>query len=304
MSKRLLITGAGGFLGSRLSEYFRNREGYECVAVGHRELDIEDSLIVSAFMQGVRPDVVFHCAGISDTAVCEREPEMSHKINVKGTFNMAKACRDTGSKMIFMSSDQIYGATHGAEPHREGSERRPDTVYGRDKLRAEEAVLTYLKDGVALRLSWMYDYPSKGRIGGRDFLHQLVGALAGRQPLILPVHDYRGITYVWEVVRRMEAVLELPGGVYNMGSGNELSTYDTGQMFLEVIDGSAEAAKLVKRDEQRFAAWPRNLNMNTEKLESYGVMLPDTRKGIKLCCSDYGIIAAGNEGNAGRDSEQ
>ena len=53
-----------------------------------------------------------------------------------------------------------------------------------------------------------------------------------------------------------------------MGSGNELSTYDTGQMFLEVIDGSAEAAKLVKRDEQRFAAWPRNLNMNTEKLES------------------------------------
>lgn len=287
-----MITGAGGFLGSRLSEYFRNREGFECVAVGHRELDIVDSLIVSAFMQGVQPDAVFHCAGISDTGVCEGDPELSHQINVNGTLNMARACRETGSKMIFMSSDQIYGASHETEPHREGSERRPETVYGKDKLRAEEAMFACLQDGVALRLSWMYDYPSEKRVGGRDFLHQLVGAFESRQPLTLPTHDYRGITYVWEVVRRMEAVLELPGGVYNMGSENSRSTYDTAHMFLEVLGGSPEDAALVKADEQRFASWPRNLTMNMGKLEAHGISLPDTRKGIQRCCSDYGISIA------------
>lgn len=291
-----MITGAGGFLGSRLSEYFRHRSDYECVAVGHRELDITDSLIVSAFMQGVRPDAVFHCAGISDTGVCEREPEQSHQINVNGTFNMAKACRETGSKMIFMSSDQIYGASHGTEPHREGSERRPETVYGKDKLRAEEAMFTYLKDGVALRLSWMYDYPSEGRVGGRDFLHQLVGAVEKGASLTLPVHDYRGITYVWEVIRRMEAVLELPGGVYNMGSGNGLNTYETGCKFLETLGYSQYSSQLVKREEQRFASWPRNLTMNTDKIQSHGILLSDTLKGIEICCSDYGIAGAGRAG--------
>lgn len=291
-----MITGAGGFLGSRLSEYFRNREDYECVAVGHRELDIADSLIVSAFMQGVRPDVVLHCAGISDTGVCEREPELSYRINVNGTSNMAKACRETGSKMIFMSSDQIYGASHGTEPHREGSERRPETVYGKDKLRGEEAALNCLKDGVALRLSWMYDYPSKGRVGGRDFLHQLVGACESGQPLKLPVHDYRGITYVWEVVRRMEAVLELPGGVYNIGSENNLNTFDTGRMFLETMGADEAHIELVNRDERRFASWPRNLTMNTEKLKSHGIYLADTRRGIETCCSDYGIGLAEKTG--------
>lgn len=288
-----MITGAGGFLGSRLSEYFSNRRDYECVAVGHRELDIEDSLIVSAFMQGVRPDVVFHCAGISDTRACEREPERSYKINVIGTSNVAKACRETQSKMVFMSSDQIYGASHGTEPHREGSEKRPESVYGKDKLRAEESMFTYLNNGVALRLSWMYDYPSKGRVGGRDFLHQLLGALHSGEPLKLPVHDYRGITYVWEVVRRMEMVLELPGGIYNMGSGNYLNTYDTGRMFLETINGCTVNQELIKREEHRFASWPRNLTMNIDKIKSYGIILADTCEGIKVCCADYGIKEAG-----------
>ena len=49
MNRRLLITGAGGFLGSRICEYYSNRDGYEAVGVTHRELDIEDFVAVSAF---------------------------------------------------------------------------------------------------------------------------------------------------------------------------------------------------------------------------------------------------------------
>ena len=51
MNRRLLITGAGGFLGSRICEYFSGRDGYEAVGVTHRELDIEDFVAVSAFIK-------------------------------------------------------------------------------------------------------------------------------------------------------------------------------------------------------------------------------------------------------------
>ena len=138
MNRRLLITGAGGFLGSRICEYYSNRDGYEAVGVTHRELDIEDFVAVSAFIKAIRPDYVLHCAAISNTGTCERNPVLSEKVNVRGTINLAKACRNAGSRMIFTSSDQIYNTSHSMEPNREGSEGKPGNVYGRDKKRAEE----------------------------------------------------------------------------------------------------------------------------------------------------------------------
>ena len=84
MNRRLLITGAGGFLGSRICEYYSNRDGYEAVGVTHRELDIEDFVAVSAFIKAIRPDYVLHCAAISNTGTCERNPVLSEKVNVRG----------------------------------------------------------------------------------------------------------------------------------------------------------------------------------------------------------------------------
>ena len=84
MEKRILITGVNGFLGSRLFEYFKEQEGYDVLGVTHRELEVSDSLAVTAFINAIRPDYVLHCAGVSDTGICEAEPELSEQINVRG----------------------------------------------------------------------------------------------------------------------------------------------------------------------------------------------------------------------------
>ena len=59
MENRILITGVNGFLGSRLFEYFKEQEGYEVLGVTHRELEVSDSLAVTAFIKchpsGLRP---------------------------------------------------------------------------------------------------------------------------------------------------------------------------------------------------------------------------------------------------------
>ena len=65
-------------------------DGYETLGVSHRELEVSDSLAVSAFVKAIRPDYVLHCAGVSNTAACEEEPERSEQINVQGTSNMAR----------------------------------------------------------------------------------------------------------------------------------------------------------------------------------------------------------------------
>ena len=265
MKKRILITGANGFLGSRLSGYFKKMDGYETLGVSHRELEVSDSLAVSAFVKAIRPDYVLHCAGVSNTAACEEEPERSEQINVRGTSNMAKACRQSGSRMVFMSSDQIYNASDSMEPNREEGPHRPCSVYGRDKKRAEEAMLACLHDAVALRLTWMYDYPSSERPGGCGLLGSLLEAGREKRILKLPVHDYRGITYVWEIIRNMEAAMRLPGGVYNFGSQNSRSTFDTAALFLKEMTGNSDVSGWIERDTERFASCPRNLMIDTER---------------------------------------
>ena len=93
----------------------------------------------------------------------------------------------------------------------------------------------YLPDAVALRLTWMYDAPSRGRAAGQGLLQKLADALKERREVEFPVHDYRGITYVWEVVRHLEEAMGLPGGVYNFGSENRYNTFDTARLFLREL---------------------------------------------------------------------
>lgn len=204
MKKRILITGSGGFLGSRLAEYFEGKDGYETVAVTHEELDITDMVAVSAFFKAIRPQAVLHCAGLSNTGQCEADPLASGRINVQGTENIARACRESGCRLIFMSSDQVYAGTDTLEPNRETDRVKPVNVYGRDKKRAEEAALALAEGAVCLRLTWMYDYPVPKRTPGTGLLGQMFAAAGEGKVIVSPTHDYRGITYVWDVIRAME----------------------------------------------------------------------------------------------------
>lgn len=147
-------------------------------------------------------------------------------------------------------------------------------------------MLTYLPDAVALRLTWMYDAPSRGRAAGQGLLQKLADALKDRREVEFPVHDYRGITYVWEVVRHLEEAMGLPGGVYNFGSENRYNTFDTARLFLRELAGS-DSAGILKRNDERFASCPRNLTMDTDKIKSYGIRFFNTSEGIRKCCMEH-----------------
>lgn len=289
MRKRILITGSGGFLGSRLAEYFEEKDGYEVVSVTHEELDITDIVAVSAFFKAIDPQVVFHCAGLSNTGQCEADPRASALINVQGTENIARACRKSGCRLIFMSSDQVYTGTDTMEPNRETDRVKPVNVYGKDKKRAEEAVLALAEGAVCLRLTWMYDYPVPGRTPGTGLLGQVFKAAGEGRPVVSPIHDYRGITYVWDVIRAMEKVLELPGGIYNFGSTNQRSAWETAGIFAQAVAEKTGILPGVEADRERFSSVPRNLTIDTGKMESFGICLGDTLEGLSRCMKDNGV---------------
>lgn len=279
--QRWMITGASGFLGSRLVAYYE--KNHEIIEVGHENLDIADEEAVRAFVEEARPEAVIHCAAISSTGVCQNDPKRSEMVNVNGTVNLAKACRRAGSRLIFMSSDQVYAGNLSPEPGREDETPEPVNVYGKHKKRAEEEAMAILPGTVCLRLPWMYDFPVRGMRSSGGLLGILLKALVKNQPVRLPSHDYRGITWAMEVVERMEAAVRLPGGIYNFGGDNPLSTYETAEAVLPLLLEGAKREGILEPDTERFADQPRNLRMDGEKLRSFGIEFPDAVEGFQRC---------------------
>lgn len=273
--KKLLITGASGFLGRRILEYYK--ETYEICAPAHKEMDITDEQFVMAIIEKEHPDYVVHCAAISDTGKCEKEPERSWRINVDGSRNIAKAAKKAGAKCLICSSDQVYFGSEISKPHNEDESVMPANVYGREKLQAEQECLEVNEDAVLLRLAWMYDTKTISEKEHGDFMRTLFEKLSANETVSYPVYDKRGITDVNEVVVNIEKAFTLPGGVYNFGSLNHESTYDTVKQAFE--EAGWDSQKVLK-NEQAFADKPRNLTMSQEKLNQYGITFTETKTAI------------------------
>lgn len=284
MKERMMITGAEGFLGARIVLYYE--KNYDVIQAGRRCLDITDKEAVTEFLKDKKPQTVIHCAAISNTGICQADPDISTAVNVKGSVNIAEACRERGCRLVFMSSDQIYGGSMPKRPNKEMDEAFPVNVYGMHKKQAEEEILRVLPDGICLRLPWMYDFPVRGLKSNSNLLVNLLKAMIRNQPIKLPVYDYRGITWVQEVVKNIEPAMKLPGGIYNFGSESALSTYEIGRQVLEMIDINKERGELVIADETRFLSNPRNLTMDMEKIRSMGIDFPETVSGFEKCLKD------------------
>lgn len=282
--KKLMITGVSGFLGSRLSDYYRDT--YEVIPVTRQMMDFQDEKKTVNVVKTYCPDIVIHCGAVSDTGACDRDPVSSYAVNVAGTKAVALACAECGAKLIFCSSDQIYNGTTGLEPHKESDTVSPRFTYAGQKLEAERIAEDILPDTVCLRLSWMYDAVTVREGEHKDLLRLLAEGIREKRVMSYPIWDYRGITYVMDAVRLMELAFELPGGIYNFGSPNFRSTYDT---VKALFDREQLDCSLLVPDGERFAQSPRNLCMDQEKARSFGICFPSTEEGLFTAFKKLGL---------------
>ena len=271
--KKLLITGAGGFLGKRAAAYYKDR--YDVTACTHSDLDISDPEMVRRDFNRIRPDFVLHCAAISNTGYAQEHPDESRLINLDGTMHIARACAAIGAKLVYMSSDQVYTGCTGSQALTEDLELYPKNVYGMHKLDAEKLVHTIAPDAVGLRLTWMYDVPGSAHGDKPGLLTNLKAAADGGAPMRGGVQEYRAMTYVWDVVERLEQCFTLPGGSYNFGASNPLNMYDTLCAVAQAM--GYDPAAVVALD----ATATRNILIDNTKLHRAGIHFPDTVEGAR-----------------------
>lgn len=259
--KRVLITGASGFVGCRLAKAMSG--AYDLLTPTHSEFDITSPENIRQYMECNRPEAIVHLAAISNTGYCEEHPEESYKVNVLGVENLAQMATEYECKFVFFSSDQVYNGNLEEGLLTESLPVAPENHYGRHKLLAEERALQRCPDCVALRATWMYDAKREGMYTHNNFVLNIKEAVRQTTPLRFATREYRGITWIDEVVRNMPHAMYLPGGVYNFGAENTLNTYETVLAYLDIL--KCDTPKIAIADEERFAAHVRNISISMKK---------------------------------------
>ncbi len=147
---KILITGANGLLGQKLTELLDDDRSVAVVATARKPLtlslqrtrfealDITNRKAVDSVMSAVKPDVVINTAAMTQVDLCETEREACWQSNVSAVEHLIAACRTNDSHLIHVSTDFIFDGTSG--PLDENGVPNPLSYYGSSKLAAEEAI--------------------------------------------------------------------------------------------------------------------------------------------------------------------
>ena len=286
---KILITGTTGFVGSRFVARWQGE--YTLLTPSHTELPIDNAEAALRYVTAERPDVVLHLAAISNTWHCEQHPEESKQINVRGALHMAQAAKAVGAKFIFFSSDQIYNGNEELGGLPETIAVKPENVYGRHKLEAEQRIAKVDESAVMLRATWMYDAEREGMRTHPNFVVNIANALRTQTPLSFATREYRGITNIREVVEILPHCVNIPGGVYNFGAENPLNTYDTALAYTRLLQKQTPEAftnmtpeELILPDPERFPTHIRNISIDMQKLHAvlpHDVRFSTTLEGLE-----------------------
>jgi dTDP-4-dehydrorhamnose reductase len=218
-----LITGGAGLLAPFLARAGRNcgRIALSCRRAGDYPSDLANCEEVVELLETARPDVVIHCAAMTDVDGCERDPEAADRGNRLTSENLAAAL-PPDRQLIYISTDQVYPNVSG--PHLEGTED-PVNAYGRSKLAGERAALAH-PNGLALRTSFFGPSQTPGRKSLSDFI---VDSLKAHKPITLfgdvlftPLHAETLASMIFEISGRGLR------GVYNLASREGFSKADFG----------------------------------------------------------------------------
>lgn len=279
--KKILFTGGKGFFCTRLQEYYGDK--YEILSKSKEDLNVTDYDQVAASINEFKPDYVIHAAAIAVTNFCNEHPEIAHKVNVEGSVNVGKACESVGAKMVFISSEQIFNGNRESGPYEETHKAVPDTVYGQNKLEAEELLKEIIDELFIVRFTWMFGLPKKDYGITSNIMWDTISAILKNEKITAPVYEYRGMTYVNEMIENFQKIFDIPYGTYHLGSRNDLSRYEVVKLIIEELGLGYKLDDLLEGDFEKYKENPRDIRLNTDKAASHGIIFSTTQDAIKKC---------------------
>ena len=245
---KILITGSNGMLGHDLIEALK--DNHELVLTTSRTLDITDKEQVFDFISQNKPDIVINSAAYTDVDGCEQNQDLAYSVNGEGVKNLAFACREADSALLHISTDYIFNGEN-TRPWVEDDEIGPISVYGKSKLKGEQAILEILDKFFIVRTAWLYG------VNGRNFPKTML-ELAENHSQITVVYDEVGTpTYTPDLAKAISQLIETDHyGIYHITNSGSCSWCEFARYIFEAAGKDVEVIPVTAAEFARPAPRP------------------------------------------------
>lgn len=245
---KILITGSNGMLGHDLEKVLKDK--HELVLTTSKILDITDKENTIDFIVKNKPDLVINSAAYTDVDGCETNQDLAYAVNGEGVRNLALACREVDCPLVHVSTDYVFDGS-ARNPIEEDGEIGPISVYGKSKLKGEEAIQEILDKYFILRTAWLYG------INGKNFPKTML-ELAKDHSEITVVYDEVGTpTYTPDLAYGISQIIETDYyGIYHLTNSGQCSWCEFARYIFEIAGCDVKVIPVTASEFSRPAPRP------------------------------------------------
>jgi dTDP-4-dehydrorhamnose reductase len=225
-SRRIIIIGAGGRLGSALVREY----GVDATVVGfnHAQLDLSAPDQLRETLEASDFDALINAAAQTNVDRCETHQEEAFALNAEAPRVLAEICRAKNARFIHISTDYVFDGEK-RQPYTEEDEARPISVYGESKREGERRALDANDRALIVRVSWVFgpDRPS--------FIDAILKKARDEEEISAVADKYATPTYTLDICALLKPCLseQFEGGLLHLANSGECSWREYAQWALD-----------------------------------------------------------------------
>lgn len=286
--KTILVTGAGGQLGSEIGVLSKQYPQFDFVFVDKDEMPLDEPEKIGPFIAQVGPAWCISCGAYTAVDKAETEKELAYTINGDAAGAIAAACKAVGARLIHISTDYVFDG-NSAVPLKEDDPTGPINVYGDSKLKGEQLALRNNPETVIIRTAWVYSE------FGNNFVKTMI-RLMKEKPSLTVIDDQVGSpTYAADlagVILHIVTASHFVPGVYHYSNEGRISWYEFALAIKEIIGSSCPVQPIPTSQYPTPARRPHYSLLDKSRIKAtYGVVVPDWRKSLATCIARLSATA-------------
>ncbi|MBT4129689.1 MAG: dTDP-4-dehydrorhamnose reductase [Candidatus Marinimicrobia bacterium] len=294
MGRQLLVIGSNGQLGRSLQKIVSTSSTYTEIMftfAGREQLDLSHPKQIADYFQNNRYDTIINAAAYTAVDKAESEPELADQINYQAVAQLAEIAKQHQTALLHVSTDYVFDGNNHT-PYHENESPHPQSVYGKSKLKGEQAMIEIGPQGCIVRTGWLYSE------FGHNFVKTML-RLAQEREQINVVDDQIGTpTYATDLAYALLNIAETKNqppfpsrtitkkGVETYHYANEgvASWYDFAQAIFEIAEKSCKINPIVSDQYPTPAKRPHYSVLSKRAIkQQFQLQIPYWRSSLKQC---------------------
>lgn len=287
---RIFISGGSGVIGSRLIRSLsRNGNEVFCTFLTHPyfpkgctsyKLDITERGPTIDLITRIKPEITIHTSALTNVDLCETDWKLANKINIEGTKNVVDACRKVNSKIVYISTSNIFDGKK--KVFSEDDKPNPINYYGFTKLVGEKMVVSSQLPFLILRTDQPYSWVEKWQ--RKSFVMWVLEKLKAGKIVEVFMDWYNNPTFLDDFIGiTNELIKKEKEGTYHIVGSDFLNRYKWALKIAKIFGEDQNLIHPARSEQSELPAKRANANLSNSKIQKeIGIKPLGVEEGLKL----------------------